>query len=121
MTNKNTRLVSSTDPALNQKCSKCREVLLECLCVIDDAVEIQKIKAVIRVEKQARAGKIVTIIGRLPRNEIFLKDLTARLKKKCGAGGTFIMHEKEGLIEIQGDKRVLIREFLEREKISCKG
>ena len=57
----------------------------------------------------------------LPKNEIFLKELTTLLKKKCGSGGTYLMDGKEGVIEIQGDKRDLIRPILLKEGIKSKG
>jgi translation initiation factor 1 len=120
MMNKNSRLVLSTDPLLNKQCPRCRNLLVACECNKHDIVEIAKIKAVVRVEKQGRSGKIVTIIAGLPKNEIFLKNLTTTLKKKCGAGGTFRIEQKEGIIEIQGDKRLIIRQLLEQEKINCK-
>jgi len=118
---KSTRLVSSTDPTLNKKCPKCREVISECVCLPDADFIIQNIVAHVRVEKQGRSGKIVSVIDRLPKNELFLKDLTTKLKKKCGSGGTYLMDGKDGVIEIQGDKRVVIRDFLDKEGIKCKG
>lgn len=117
----NLRLVYSTDPKLNQKCLKCKELLSECTCLGEVALEDCKFTAILRVEKKGRGGKTVTIIDRLPRNEGFLKDLTTRLKKKCGSGGTYLMDGKDGVIEIQGDKTSLVREFLVREGIKYKG
>jgi translation initiation factor 1 len=118
---KDTRLVYSTDPALNQKCPKCKEVLSECTCVAEPDPRSYKFVAVLRIEKQGRGGKTVTVIDQLPKNELFLKNLTTTLKKKCGSGGTYLMGGKEGVIEIQGDKRELIRAALEREGIKSKG
>ena len=63
----------------------------------------------------------MTVIDRLPKNELFLKSLTTTLKKKCGSGGTYIMDGKEGVIEIQGDKREIIRNVLTQEGIESKG
>lgn len=116
-----TRLVYSTDPKLNQKCQKCREVLSECTCPKEVDASSYKFVAVLRIEKSGRAGKTVTVIDQLPKSEIFLKDLTTKLKKKCGSGGTYLMDGKEGVIEIQGDKREIIREFLAKEGIKSKG
>ncbi len=109
---KDTRLVYSTDPALNQKCVKCRELLSECTCVAEVDPKAYKFVAHLRIEKSGRNGKTVTVISELPKNTLFLKDLTTLLKKKCGAGGTFLMEEKDGVIEIQGDKRDLVRAHL---------
>ncbi len=118
---KDTRLVYSTDPKLNQKCTRCREVLSECTCPPEVDPKAYKFVAVLRMEKQGRGGKTVTVIDRLPKNETFLKNLTTLLKKKCGAGGTFSLAGKDGVIEIQGDKRDLIRELLAKEGITSKG
>jgi len=118
---KDTRLVYSTDPALNQKCPRCREVLSECTCEPEVDVKSSKFVAILRIEKQARGGKTVTVIDKLPKNELFLKQLTTTLKKKCGAGGTYLMSGRDGVIEIQGDKRELIRKLLAAEGIQSKG
>ncbi|HRK02002.1 MAG TPA: hypothetical protein PLH57_05005 [Oligoflexia bacterium] len=117
---KSTRLVYSTDPALNQKCQKCKELKSECTCAPEVDVAKYKFIAVLRIEKQGRGGKTVTVIDQLPKNEIFLKNLTTLLKKKCGSGGTYVMSGREGVIEIQGDKRDMIRVILEKEGIRSK-
>lgn len=118
---KNTRLVYSTDPELNRKCAKCKEVVSECTCEPEQDPNTYKFIAILRIEKQGRGGKTVTVIDRLPKNEIFLKELTTKLKKKCGTGGTYLMGGKEGVIEIQGDQRELIRTILKQERINSKG
>ncbi len=117
----NTKLVYSTDPKLNQKCVKCKELLSECSCSPEIEVKSYKFIAVLRIEKTGRAGKTVTVIDQLPKSEIFLRDLTKELKQKCGAGGTYLMDGKEGVIEIQGDKREAIRKALEKKGIKTKG
>jgi len=118
---KDTRLVYSTDPALNRKCPKCKELESECTCVQEVDPKAYKFVAVLRIEKTGRGGKIVTVIDQLPKNEVFLKNLTTTLKKKCGSGGTYLMGGKEGVIEIQGDKRDMVRLVLEKEGIKSKG
>lgn len=118
---KDTRLVYSTDPALMKKCDKCKELVSECVCEPDQDVTGYKFVAVLRMEKTGRSGKTVTVIDQLPKNEVFLKNLTTLLKKKCGSGGTYLMEGKEGVIEIQGDKRDLVRQVLAKEGIKTKG
>ena len=118
---KDTRLVYSTDPKLNQKCVKCKEVLSECTCVAEDDPKAYKFIAVLRIEKQGRGGKSVIVIDRLPKNELFLKELTTLLKKKCGSGGTYKMDGRDGVIEIQGEKLELIRTTLTSQGINHKG
>lgn len=98
---KNTRLVYSTDP--NEKVYNFNFV------------------AVLRIEKSGRAGKTVTVIDQLTKSEPFLKELTKELKSRCGSGGTYLMDRKEGVIEIQGDKRDMIREILIKKGIKTKG
>lgn len=115
------KLVYSTDPVLNQKCPKCKELVVACTCPKDSSVKSRNFTAVLRIEKQGRGGKTVTVIDGLPKLNIFLKDLTKRLKNSCGSGGTFSMEGKEGVIEIQGDKRDLIRTLLAKENIKTKG
>ncbi len=119
--NKNTRLVYSTDPVLNQKCPRCKEVLSECTCPAEVDPKGYRFVAVLRMEKQGRGGKTVTVIDRLPKNELFLKELTTELKKKCGSGGTYLMDGRDGVIEIQGDKRELVKALLTKRGISSKG
>jgi translation initiation factor 1 len=121
---KDTRLVYSTDPALNQKCPKCKELLSECTCAPELGAEkarASKFVAILRIEKAHRGGKTVTVIDGLPKSELFLKDLTTQLKKKCGSGGTYLMDGRDGMIEIQGDKRELIRAALAKQGIQTKG
>lgn len=116
-----TRLVYSTDPKLNQKCPKCKELVSECVCIEEPDPHKYKFVAILRIEKQGRGGKTVTVIDRLPKNELFLKNLTTLLKKKCGSGGTYLMEGRDGVIEIQGDKREIIRASLLKEGIQSKG
>ena len=58
-------------------------------------------------ERAGRGGKVVTIIRGLPSGAALLT-LAADLKRLCGAGGTV----KEGTLEIQGDQRERLAEFL---------
>lgn len=120
------RLVYSSDPKQNEKCPKCKELKGACKCVEEKAPEQNKkggykFVAVLRIEKQGRGGKTVTVIDRLPKQELFLKDLCKELKSKCGTGGTFITSGQEGVIEIQGDHREKIRALLGAKGIQTKG
>lgn len=118
---KNTRLVYSTDPKDNQVCPECKELKPECECKPQEAVTSRKFVVIFRLEKNGRGGKTVTVLDGLPKNEIFLKDLTKEIKGKCGVGGTYLMTGKEGLIEIQGDKRDQIKKLLDTKQIKYKG
>ncbi|HEX3150654.1 MAG TPA: hypothetical protein VHR66_21430 [Gemmataceae bacterium] len=61
-------------------------------------------------ETAGRKGKGVTTIFDLPLPEAELQELAAKLKQKCGTGGTV----KDGRIEIQGDNRDRVIAELER-------
>ncbi|WP_027251323.1 stress response translation initiation inhibitor YciH [Photobacterium halotolerans] len=67
---------------------------------------------VVRIQRQTkgRKGKGVCIVTGLDMNDAELKLLAAELKKVCGCGGSV----KDGTIEIQGDKRDLIKTTLEK-------
>jgi protein-tyrosine phosphatase len=71
----------------------------------------KKIAAVVRLgrETKGRRGKGVTTISDLPLDEAGLLELAARLKDRCGTGGTV----KDGVIEIQGDQRDRLAAVLE--------
>lgn len=119
---KDFKLVYSDDPELNKKCPKCKELMVECTCAQDFKVENKTVTAILRIEKNGRGGKIVTVLDKLPASESFLKDLCTKLKKKCGTGGThLITDEGVGQIEIQGDKKEQIKKILEAENIKFKG
>jgi translation initiation factor 1 len=76
---------------------------------------------IFRIEKSGRGGKTVTVIDGLPKFELFLKDLTKELKSKCGVGGTYLMDGKDGIIEIQGDKREAIKALFDKKGFKYKG
>lgn len=119
---KNTKLVYSTDSSANKSCPKCKELLSECNCEKETStVTSRNFVAVFRMETSGRGGKTVTVIDQLPKIEPFLKDLTKELKNKCGTGGTYLMSGKEGMIEIQGDKRIQIKALFDKKGIKYKG
>lgn len=61
-----------------------------------------------RVRREVRRGKPVTVIAGLPLSVAELRELAKVLKKKCGTGGS----AKDGQIEIQGDHRELLTDEL---------
>jgi len=61
-------------------------------------------------ETAGRRGKGVTTVFDLPLSEAELQELAAKLKQRCGTGGTV----KGGRIEIQGDNRDRVVAELER-------
>jgi translation initiation factor 1 len=76
-----------------------------------------RIVAKLRVEKKGRGGKVVTVVDGLPHNAAFLKDLCQELKRACGTGGAV----REGAVELQGDLRERIREYLLQKQFLVKG
>lgn len=62
-------------------------------------------------ESKGRGGKGVTLVKGLPLEEDALKTLSKKLKQLCGTGGTV----KNGVIEIQGEQREKIAEWLKKE------
>lgn len=73
---------------------------------------------VVRIQRQTsgRKGKGVCLIFGLDLDDGALDKLAAELKKKCGCGGSV----KEGVIEIQGDKRDLLKQLLEEKSFKVK-
>ncbi len=59
-------------------------------------------------DRKRRRGKTVTVVSNIVANEAALRDLLKTLQKRCGAGGT----AKDGEIEIQGDHRERVAEYL---------
>ncbi len=73
-----------------------------------------------RIQRQTSGrgkGKGVCVISGIDLDDAALAKLAAELKKKCGCGGSAV---KEGLIEIQGDKRDLIKSLLEAKGMKVK-
>jgi translation initiation factor 1 len=65
----------------------------------------------VRREVAGRHGKAVTTVSGVPVDEVGLKQLAGKLKKRCGVGGSV----KHGVIEIQGDHRDVVVQMLEAE------
>ncbi len=112
------KLVYST--ASGRHCPKCGWPASKCQCSTRASVDQPlpaRIVAKIRIEKAGRGGKTVTVIYDLPRNAAFLKDLCSELKRACGAGGAVL----DDGVEVQGDLRDRVREFLTKKGFAVKG
>lgn len=110
-----TRLVYSSDGSHLKLCKKCGENPCECTDSPVHSVVIvpEKTTLKIKLEKNQRGGKLVTVIHELPHNPAYFEDLAKKLKNHCGTGGTY---KKEGKpqIELQGDQREKAEAFLSK-------
>jgi translation initiation factor 1 len=61
-------------------------------------------------DSSGRKGKAVTLVKNLVLSPDDLKALAKQLKQECGTGGTV----RDSVIEIQGEQRQRIAEFLQR-------
>ena len=64
-------------------------------------------------QTSGRKGAGVSVITGLDLSDDELKKLAAELKKRCGCGGSV----KDGNIEIQGEKRDLLKQLLEQKRV----
>lgn len=112
------RVVYST--GIGRICPDCGRPASDCECAArhaNDEALPARITARLRIEKQGRGGKVVTVIEGLPRNATFLRELAAELKRACGTGGTV----KAGALELAGDQRDRIRPLLVGRGLAVKG
>ncbi|AVD63310.1 translation initiation factor Sui1 [Serratia marcescens] len=104
MNDDNSRLVYSTDTGR----------------IKQEDVKPQRAKGdgIVRIQRQTsgRKGKGVCLIAGVDLDDAALDKLAAELKKKCGCGGSV----KDGIIEIQGDKRDLLKQLLEAKGMNVK-
>jgi translation initiation factor 1 len=101
-------LVYSDDPNFKKRCPKCGKFPCACPKASDLKPDQHTLK--LRLEKNGRGGKTVTVLFELPPNEEYFKELAKKLKALCGTGGSF----KAGTIDIQGDHREKIKTYLEK-------
>ena len=104
--NKSSGLVYSTE--FGKMCPGCNKPILECCCKKKQFVP--KGDGIVRIKRETkgRKGKGVTLISGLLLDNEELKNLAKSLKQKCGGGGSL----KNGVIEIQGDHRIVLEEEL---------
>ncbi|KKO45694.1 translation initiation factor eIF-1/SUI1 [Arsukibacterium ikkense] len=102
----NDSLVYSTDKG---KIDKARPTEAGGTAYPDGAVRLRR-------EKKGRGGKTVLTISGIAKPVSELNELCAALKKKCACGGAV----KDGIIEIQADKRELIEQHLSQKGFNVK-
>ena len=100
------RLVYSTDGSHKLICKTCGKH--PCKCKLE--VRPKETCLRIRLEKGGRGGKSVTVVFDLSGNTAYFQEMTKKLKSHCGSGGTF----KNNQMEIQGDHRQKVKDFLEQ-------
>lgn len=109
----NSRKVYSTD--LGKLCPDCEQAIQACIC--SKTIHYQG-DGIIRLsrETKGRKGNGVTLISGVTGGEDDIKALAKTLKQKCNCGGSV----KNGVIEIQGDQRAVIKTFLEAQHYTVK-
>lgn len=100
-------IVYSTDPDWQENCDKCGKAKKACICAETDAPSPSGETVYIERDRKGRKGKTVTVISNIRGD---LKMIQKDLQKYCGAGGSV----KDGRVEIQGDQRIKVREYLEK-------
>ena len=108
------RLVYSTDGA--RLCPQCHRPVADCVCGADRPASAGDGIVRLHRETKGRGGKAVTLVKGLPLAGAELKALAKVLKQKCGVGGAI----KDGVIEIQGDQRPVIKAELEKQGYTVK-
>jgi translation initiation factor 1 len=111
------RIVYST--GVGKMCPGCGWPVKDCKCSSTAGSESVpgRIVAKLRMEKKGRGGKTVTVVYDLPNNAAFLKELSQELKRACGTGGAVA----ENTVELQGDLRDRVRDYLINKGWQVKG
>ena len=107
------KIVFSTDPDWKETCPDCYRPVDDCLCKTNKGSSGQDRIVYIKREVKGRGGKTVTTISNMGGTA---KNIQKELQRLCGAGGTI----KNGIIEIQGDHREKIKEYLENKGFQVK-
>lgn len=108
-------LVYSTETG--RICPECGQAQDACQCQENARSEIKGSGQVrVSYETKGRKGKGVTLISHLAMNPLELAKTLAECKSLCGAGGTV----KDGVIEVQGDHRDTLMNYLHKQGIQAK-
>ena len=100
-------------------CPTCREPRTACRCAEQaDEQRLAELDGIVRIRRETsgRKGKGVTTVSGVPLAEKELKALAKQLKQRCGTGGAL----KDGVIEIQGDHRQVLKAELEKKGFRVK-
>jgi translation initiation factor 1 len=107
--NRNFAPVYSTEHG--KMCPACGKPSAKCIC--REKRTALKGDGIVRIARhtKGRKGKGVTLIMGVCLDHSGLLKLTKQLKQKCSSGGTV----KDGIIEIQGDHREMLKEELKKQ------
>ena len=109
----NSRLVYSTETG--PICKSCHQPVSDCSCKKKKSKPRAAIKydGKIRIQRETkgRKGKTVSTVSGFQLGDDELRRLAARLKRKCGTGGSV----KDGIIIIQGDHRITLLAELKKQ------
>ena len=95
-------------------CPRCRKRIDKCTCAAQPAPPAGD--GIVRVRREVRRGKPMTVIFGLAMANDELKVLAKALKKQAGGGGSV----KAGAIELQGDHREMVVAVLESRGLAVK-
>ncbi|MGB1238814.1 MAG: stress response translation initiation inhibitor YciH [Pseudomonadales bacterium] len=110
-------LVYSTDKGAT--CPGCEEALDACRChEVAEQARLASLDGTVTLSRQTkgRKGKGVTLVSGVALAEKELKALAKSLKQHCGTGGAL----KDGVIEIQGEQRQVLKPLLEKKGFKIK-
>jgi len=107
-------VVYSTDKG--RLCPQCSNSSNQCTCKANATVYENNGYIQLSHETKGRKGKGVTLISGIPGTEKDIKAFAKKLKQKCNCGGSV----KNGIIEIQGDHRTVLKEYLEKTNYKIK-
>ena len=96
-------------------CPACRQPVAQCACAAL-ARAAPRGDGTVRVSREGRGGKVVTLVRGLALDDAALAALGKRLRSACGAGGTL----KDGVLEVQGDHCERVLAFLAQDSIAAK-
>ena len=71
----------------------------------------------LRIEKQGRGGKTVTVVAGFTREKRLMEQLSSEVKRELATGGSF----RKRTIYLQGDVRDRVRAFLIARGFKVKG